>query len=132
MGSFTRLRQIAALAKIDATVSLVKSILEDEGEPSIVIFTFFVEVGKLMKQRLSSLGWNGELFTGGTSASKRQEMVDNFQVGTLVNYPVCILWSFSSTESTNRSLTKLFYRVESPQYLLQHLVSLLDNKHLCQ
>lgn len=50
LGAFARVRQVAAYAKIDATVSLAKSILEKE--PSIVIFTYFVQVAKVRKHSI--------------------------------------------------------------------------------
>mmetsp|Transcript_22601 Transcript_22601/g.34453 ORF Transcript_22601/g.34453 Transcript_22601/m.34453 type:complete len:813 (+) Transcript_22601:174-2612(+) len=79
LGAFARVRQVAAYAKIDATVSLAKSILEEE--PSIVIFTYFVQVAKEVHRKLESHGWNGEFLSGETPSSKRQAMVDNFQAG---------------------------------------------------
>jgi len=79
LGAFARLRQVAAFAKIDATVALAKSILQEE--PSIVIFTYFVAVAKEVHRKLESAGWTGELLAGETPSAKRQGMVDNFQDG---------------------------------------------------
>jgi superfamily II DNA or RNA helicase len=79
LGAFTRVRQISSFSKIDATVSLARSILEKE--PAIVIFTCFVDVAKSVHQKLVECGWSGELLTGQTPGHKRQEMVDNFQAG---------------------------------------------------
>jgi SNF2 family DNA or RNA helicase len=77
LGAFGRLRQIAAYAKIDAAVALTQSILEVE--PSIVIFTYFVNVAKEVQKKLELSGWKSELLTG--ESKNRQEMVENFQNG---------------------------------------------------
>jgi len=77
LGAFGRLRQIAAYAKIDAAVALTQSILEVE--PSIVIFTYFVNVAKEVQKKLELSGWNSELLTG--ESKNRQEKVENFQNG---------------------------------------------------
>eukprot|EP00979_Chaetoceros_neogracilis_P012421 scaffold3310_cov283-Chaetoceros_neogracile.AAC.3 len=79
LGAFARLRQVAAFAKIDATVALAKNILKEE--PSIVIFTYFVTVAKEVHKALESAGWTGEILAGETPSGKRQQMVDNFQAG---------------------------------------------------
>lgn len=79
LGAFTRVRQISSFSKIDATVALARSILENE--PAVVIFTCFVDVAKSVHQKLDECGWSGELLTGQTPGNKRQEMVDNFQSG---------------------------------------------------
>jgi SNF2 family DNA or RNA helicase len=83
LGAFARLRQVAAFAKIDATVALVKSILLEE--PSVVIFTYFVAVAKEVHRKLQNVGWTGELLVGETPSAKRQAMVDNFQVSQREN-----------------------------------------------
>jgi len=79
LGAFQIVRLIASRAKIDATVSMARSILE--AESSIVIFTFFVEVAKEVHKKLRDAGWNGEVLVGEVPAAKRQTMVDNFQNG---------------------------------------------------
>jgi len=81
LGAFTRVRQISSFSKIDATVALAQSILEKE--PSIVIFTCFVDVAKSVHTKLEESGWSGELLTGQTPGKIRQLMVDNFQSGVL-------------------------------------------------
>lgn len=78
LGAFARLRQVAAFAKIDATVAIAKSILEEE--PSIVIFSYFVAVAKEVHRKLEHVGWKGEILAGETPSAKRQDMVDRFQV----------------------------------------------------
>ena len=77
LSSFQRLRQISAIAKVDAIVSLSNSILIKES--SIVIFTSFVAVAKEIYQKLEDMDWAGELLTGETAPKKRQAMVDRFQ-----------------------------------------------------
>jgi len=79
LGIFTKVRQVAAYAKVDATVAIANKLLEKES--SIVIFSFFVGVAKVVHKKLGDLGWNGELLSGETLAKKRQGMVDNFQSG---------------------------------------------------
>lgn len=79
LGAFARLRQVAAFAKVDATVALAKNVLKEE--PSVVIFTYFVTAAKEVHKALESAGWTGEILAGETPSSKRQQMVDNFQGG---------------------------------------------------
>ena len=78
LGAFSKLRLIAALAKVDATVALAKSILPKES--SLVIFTYFVQVAKSIRKKLSEVGWEAELLIGETPAKDRQALVDRFQV----------------------------------------------------
>jgi superfamily II DNA or RNA helicase len=86
LGAVQKVRMVGSLAKVEATVELAKSILENE--PSIVIFTSFVEVAKQIRTQLTESGWKGELLSGETAAAKRQGMVDNFQSG-LCSFIVC-------------------------------------------
>lgn len=79
LSAFLRVRQLASFAKVDATVDLAKSILQEED--SIVIFTCFVDVAKEVQRKLNELGWSGEVLTGKTPVKNRQEIVDNFQAG---------------------------------------------------
>ena len=62
LGPFNRVRTVAAFAKVDATVSLTKSLLENE--PAIVIFTTFVDIAKDVHQKLTASGWSSEILTG--------------------------------------------------------------------
>ena len=78
LGAFSNVRLIASLAKVDATVALAKDVLNKES--SLVIFTFFVDVAKKVRQKLKESGWHGELLSGETAAKDRQSMVDRFQV----------------------------------------------------
>lgn len=65
--------------KVDAIVGLAVDILSEES--SIVIFTTFVAVAKLIHEKLDERQWAGELLTGETVPKKRQAMVDRFQAG---------------------------------------------------
>ena len=78
LGAFTKVRIISSHAKVDASVALAKFILEKEG--SVVIFTCFVTIAKEVHKKLFESGWSGELLTGETLASKRQDLIENFQV----------------------------------------------------
>jgi Helicase conserved C-terminal domain len=79
LGAVQNLRLIDSFAKVDATVEIAKDVLIKEA--AVVIFTSFVDVAKMLFQKLSDSGWHGELLTGETPAKKRQAMVDNFQNG---------------------------------------------------
>mmetsp|Transcript_34703 Transcript_34703/g.73149 ORF Transcript_34703/g.73149 Transcript_34703/m.73149 type:complete len:1418 (+) Transcript_34703:228-4481(+) len=79
LSSFQKLRHMSSMAKIDATVALCKSIVEEES--SLVVFTTFVAVAEEVHQKLEGMGWAGELLTGKTPSQKRQAMVDKFQSG---------------------------------------------------
>lgn len=79
LGAVQSLRMVDSLAKVDATVEVAKQVLDKE--PAVVIFTGFLQVAKLVHQKLSEAGWKGELLTGETPAKKRQAMVDDFQNG---------------------------------------------------
>mmetsp|Transcript_19710 Transcript_19710/g.41386 ORF Transcript_19710/g.41386 Transcript_19710/m.41386 type:complete len:835 (-) Transcript_19710:1294-3798(-) len=79
LAPFNALRLINSHAKVDGVVALANQIVSEES--SLVIFTAFVEVAKLVYQKLYDMGWNGEVLTGETAAHKRQAMVENFQEG---------------------------------------------------
>ena len=79
LGAVQKVRMVGSFAKVDATVQLAQQRLQDE--PAIVIFTSFVDVAKLVHQRLTESGWEGQLLTGETPPKKRQKMVDDFQNG---------------------------------------------------
>ena len=64
LGAIQRIRVICSLAKVDATVSIAKEILNSH--PAIVIFTSFVSVATKIYESLKSSGFTGELFTGNT------------------------------------------------------------------
>lgn len=79
LGAVQRLRVICAFAKVEATVELARTILNNE--PAVVIFSSFAQVAKDVHAKLSASGWPCEILTGETPQTKRQQMVDNFQNG---------------------------------------------------
>jgi SNF2 family DNA or RNA helicase len=79
LGAVQRLRVICAFAKVEATVELARTILNNE--PAVVIFSSFAQVAKDVHTKLSASGWPSELLTGDTPQKKRQQLVDNFQNG---------------------------------------------------
>lgn len=79
LAAFGKVRLMCSLSKIDATVALAISTLEDES--SVVIFTTFVSVAKEVHRKLKESGFSGELLTGETQQKKRHLIVDNFQTG---------------------------------------------------
>jgi SNF2 family DNA or RNA helicase len=86
LGAVQRLRVVCAYAKVEATVELARTILDNE--PAVVIFTFFAQVAKQVHSKLAASGWPSSLLTGETPQKKRQELVDNFQNG-LTSVFVC-------------------------------------------
>ncbi|OEU17198.1 P-loop containing nucleoside triphosphate hydrolase protein, partial [Fragilariopsis cylindrus CCMP1102] len=86
LGAVQRLRVVCAYAKVEATVELARTILNNE--PAVVIFTFFAQVAKQVHSKLAASGWPCSLLTGETPQKKRQELVDNFQNG-LTSVFVC-------------------------------------------
>jgi SNF2 family DNA or RNA helicase len=79
LGAMQSLRLVCARSKIDATVELARSILDEQ--PALVIFTSFARVAKEVYAKLNSSGWPTELLTGETPQKKRQVLVDKFQEG---------------------------------------------------
>lgn len=79
LGAVQKLRCIDSLAKVGATVSVAKQVLETE--PAVVIFTSFVQAAKNLQASLNESNWKTECLTGETPAKKRQGMVDDFQNG---------------------------------------------------
>lgn len=79
LGAFSKVRLVSSRAKIEATVALARSVLENE--PAIVVFSFFVDIAKKIHKKLEDSGWDGELLTGQTPPAKRQDCVDRFQEG---------------------------------------------------
>ena len=64
LGAIQRIRVVCSLAKVDATVSISKEILNEH--PAVVIFTSFVNAATKIYEALTSSGFTGELFTGKT------------------------------------------------------------------
>jgi hypothetical protein len=84
------LRQAGPLAgrsgKLDAVGELVETI-HDEAE-AVLIFTQYVTMGHLLVQHLEQPGRRVRFLHGGTSAARRQELVDDFQAG---GFPVFVI-----------------------------------------
>ncbi len=68
-------------AKLDAATELV-SIVADEGEAALM-FTQYVEMGKLLRSHLESRGMRVGFLTGSLALPRRQELVDRFQGGEI-------------------------------------------------
>jgi len=72
--------------KLDLFGDLVTTAVEEGGR--ILVFTQYVEMGRLLARRLDELGIESSFLHGGTSVSGRERMVDAFQAG---DFPVFIL-----------------------------------------
>jgi superfamily II DNA or RNA helicase len=72
--------------KLAAFEELLDVIL-DEGE-SVLVFSQYVQLGKLLRRRLEERGLPTELLSGESSPGQRQDMVDRFQAGEI---PVFLL-----------------------------------------
>jgi len=72
--------------KLDAVTELIDTITS-EGE-SVLVFTQFVAMAKLLTEHLSRGGRPVGLLHGGVSAAKRQDLVDRFQAG---EFPVFVI-----------------------------------------
>jgi SNF2 family DNA or RNA helicase len=79
LGAVQNIRLVDSFAKVTATVEVAREVLRKEA--AVVIFTSFVDVAKMVHEKLNEYGWTGELLTGETPPKKRQGMVDNFQNG---------------------------------------------------
>ena len=72
--------------KLDLFGDLVTTAVEEGGR--MLVFTQYVEMGRLLARRLDELGIESSFLHGGTSVSSREKMVDAFQAG---EFPVFIL-----------------------------------------
>ena len=72
--------------KLEALLEIVELVM-DEGEQCL-IFTQFVQAGRLIERRLLEREIKAEFFHGGLDAKKRGNMVESFQRG---DFPVMIL-----------------------------------------
>ena len=72
--------------KLEALVEIVELVTQ-EGEKCL-IFTQFVQAGRLIERRLHERNIDVEFFHGGLDAKRRMQMVERFQGG---NFPVLIL-----------------------------------------
>ncbi|MFM9149097.1 MAG: DEAD/DEAH box helicase, partial [Solirubrobacterales bacterium] len=64
----------------------VTTAVEEGGR--MLVFTQYVEMGRLLTRRLDELGIESSFLHGGTSVSAREKMVDAFQAG---EFPVFVL-----------------------------------------
>ncbi|MFM8519581.1 MAG: DEAD/DEAH box helicase, partial [Solirubrobacterales bacterium] len=72
--------------KLDLFDDLVTTAVEEGGR--MLVFTQYVEMGRLLTRRLDELGIESSFLHGGTSVSAREKMVDAFQAG---EFPVFVL-----------------------------------------
>ncbi|MFZ9669474.1 MAG: DEAD/DEAH box helicase [Solirubrobacterales bacterium] len=72
--------------KLDLFDDLVTTAVEEGG--SMLVFTQYVEMGRLLGRRLDELGIGSSFLHGGTPVSGREKMVDDFQAG---EFPVFVL-----------------------------------------
>lgn len=66
-------------SKLDALMDIIE---DNEGE-SLVVFTQFKSVIKLLGERLDKKGITHGLYTGDTSQQERKEIIDGFQAGEI-------------------------------------------------
>ncbi|MEV6755508.1 DEAD/DEAH box helicase [Streptomyces sp. NPDC051214] len=72
--------------KLELLDELLDTILAEDG--SVLIFTQYVEMARLLESHLSGRGIGTQLLHGGTPVKRREEMVDRFQSGEV---PVFLL-----------------------------------------
>ena len=65
--------------KLDAAADLIQ-VITDEGD-SVLVFTQFVAMGRLLAAHLDHLGIESRFLHGGTPVRRREEMVDELQAG---------------------------------------------------
>ncbi|MEX2658733.1 MAG: DEAD/DEAH box helicase [Acidimicrobiales bacterium] len=65
--------------KLDAAADLVQ-VIADEGD-SVLVFTQYVAMGRLVTAHLDDLGIESRFLHGGTPVRRREEMVDELQAG---------------------------------------------------
>ncbi len=66
-------------AKLDAVAELL-GVITDEGD-SVLVFTQFVAMGRLLERHLATIGIDAAFLHGGTPIDRRQDLVDAFQAG---------------------------------------------------
>ena len=72
--------KIADSGKMEVLINILQNILDEDGK--ILIFTQYVEMGKIMKKLIEEKFLEEVLFLhGGLSRSKRDELIDKFQNG---------------------------------------------------
>ncbi|MCX5233547.1 DEAD/DEAH box helicase [Streptomyces sp. NBC_00233] len=65
--------------KLELLDELLDAIVAEEG--SVLVFTQYVEMGRLLEQHLAARGIAAQFLHGGTPVKQREEMVDRFQRG---------------------------------------------------
>ncbi|QEV22184.1 DEAD/DEAH box helicase [Streptomyces alboniger] len=79
----------ARSGKLELLDELLDTILtESDSAGAVLVFTQYVEMGRLLQTHLSSRGIPCQLLHGGTPVARREEMVDRFQSGEV---PVFLL-----------------------------------------
>ncbi|MFI9025888.1 DEAD/DEAH box helicase [Streptomyces sp. NPDC053560] len=76
----------ARSGKLELLDELLDTILAEDG--SVLIFTQYVEMGRLLEEHLGARGVPTQLLHGGTPVAQREVMVDRFQAGEV---PVFLL-----------------------------------------
>ncbi len=72
--------------KLEAAEELLTAAVE--GGESVLVFTQYVAMGRLLGQRLGDLGISSGFLNGSLAVARRQELVDEFQAG---RFPVLVL-----------------------------------------
>ncbi len=72
--------------KLEAAEELLTGAVE--GGESVLVFTQYVAMGRLLGQRLGDLGISSGFLNGSLAVARRQELVDEFQAG---RFPVLVL-----------------------------------------
>ncbi len=65
--------------KFDLVDELVETILAEDG--AVLLFTQYVELGRLLETHLTARGWEHQFLHGGTPVQRRTAMVEAFQAG---------------------------------------------------
>jgi SNF2 family DNA or RNA helicase len=65
--------------KLELLDELLDAIVAEDG--SVLVFTQYVEMGRLLEQHLAARGMVAQFLHGGTPVKQREEMVDRFQRG---------------------------------------------------
>lgn len=72
-------RRAGRSGKLDLLDELLETILAEDG--SVLVFTQYVAMARLLEQHLAARGVATQLLHGGTPIARREEMVDRFQAG---------------------------------------------------
>ncbi|MEU8529936.1 SNF2-related protein [Streptomyces sp. NPDC048629] len=69
--------QSGKLAQLDALISEIM-----DGDEAVLVFTQFVEMGKIIQRHLRDRGWDSFFLHGGIKEAQRKQWVEQFQAGT--------------------------------------------------